>query len=483
MPWAFVDSVLACLGIALTCAAVLFMADGVLGGPLTRQRRTRQGRCGQCGYELAGLARCPECGESSARRGNHWWAWRRIWWRRLGQAAMLGVAGWCVFRLPDVRQQGPARFVPTAVMVLLPMDVEACVCRDGADWVGQDLASRGMSSLGRWESRVLAWRLARQWRANAEPGVVVVIADGSGAGEAWRTIREKHRRIFGDAPMDSWAGGSPRCVGTTVLYALDLDCSIETRGSRGDVVAIGPWLVVQATPGRLERGLHVLRILENYGTKHLDSTAGDILVFDGSQLRYHDEDDLRDLRLCIDCDVNSEKWLYNGGNESHLIDAGVLIMMVGPPEMKERVLALVDAIRQADAGKAVRLPAYVAKGNDGIKVEYIALWPAEKTLRAWGLSEVDDVDFDQVLREYEEHREAQSDSPDTHHKYVSGAFERLERSRLRGLLENSSDDEARVSKVGTVLILFTHSPELINQVEEALRDATDGPTAMSDIKR
>lgn len=34
----------------------------------TRAYRTHRGRCSECGYELAGLAKCPECGAESARR-------------------------------------------------------------------------------------------------------------------------------------------------------------------------------------------------------------------------------------------------------------------------------------------------------------------------------------------------------------------------------------------------------------------------------
>jgi hypothetical protein len=49
---------------ASLCAGVLFGASGLRR--LRRQRRRARGRCTRCGYQLAGLSTCPECGRDGS---------------------------------------------------------------------------------------------------------------------------------------------------------------------------------------------------------------------------------------------------------------------------------------------------------------------------------------------------------------------------------------------------------------------------------
>lgn len=326
-------------GVGLAWVAGLAIVLGLCAGLVRRWRAARGmrlGRCGGCGYDLAGIAtgpsaRCPECGLGRDGRGIDGRR-RMISWRAVTLGLGLLVAAWTACREPAVRKHGLIRLVPTAALVVWPESPND----EGYDWAAWELQKRTDEEvLSGWKAQLAAARFERLFRARAQAVWRVETFDLSGVSTCetqWEYYPETRTGICGNAPPEpivecERSTSSARMLGSAASYLYLTGPDTAAEDYQGGWFAIaGQWLIVASTPERLDRVRSLLDSLARIRAGEQIVLQGDLILI-AAPRRDQRPTPARSLMEIAVREVDTDSWWDEGGMSGGARDFENVVMM------------------------------------------------------------------------------------------------------------------------------------------------------------
>lgn len=397
-------------------------------------------------------------------------------------------------RMPAVREHGWARLVPMVVLVSWPMDVEAWAEGAPTDWIGQQIRNRQSDELFGWMSkRILAERVRQNWKRALRGEDEVSIVDVGRAAQDYvgpaSTDDYLFHPLYGQPYQISPHSGyvERRSLNLRRFFAvlIDPDSWPENGGDEGQMVDVGTLLVVSASPDRVRRIRSTVELLSDVRSRTSVMERDSLTVIgldswdgDSGAWGWLSPDTLaHDLRRLLIDSVSSDAWSDNGSDCAALYFFDDRLIITGPADVGARIRALAMALH---GGDPTRLGPFSTACVPNMKAESVAVWPMRRLLRSWGAMSVEET----AARETSPLPEnATADDLASRRslcfmlatRSFEQALETLKARRLAKIHEEVWVNDARIVLFKDVAVLWTTRPELIDEVDAALREADSGP--------
>lgn len=276
-----------------------------------------------------------------------------------------------------------------------------------------------------------------------------------------------------------------RDVLTTVVRLEDW---ADNGGDAGNILAFDGKLLIRAPRETRERCVEVLRAIRACTPERREVVSGDVSIVRLDRLVDRGrprEEQLRDVRNVMTSCVETDAWDDNGGDLARMFLFSDQLILHGDERVVRRTREVLDGLLACTQdGKPRNLGGFRrldAKGRDW-GMEYVAMWNVQTLLERWG--SLSPAAFDELRSKWIDEREIMNAREQGCNRAIregrlvdldGDAFQTITKHRLARIDPDAWGEDAKISLLGNVAVLWTTRPEMVGKVGFALRDASGGP--------
>ncbi|MEK6703277.1 MAG: hypothetical protein AABZ53_13515 [Planctomycetota bacterium] len=285
---------------------------------------------------------------------------------------------------------------------------------------------------------------------------------------------------------------------TLLTNVVDQDSWTDNGGEGGSLHAVAERILIRAPKARRLRCVELLEAIQSCSAQHRFVESGGLsiasldrlpgVIDDPERGLVVNEDQWRNLRRILVEAVSRDAWSDNGGDGAYIFPHKHVLVMGGEPSIRARACEVIDAVlATATDGQPRRCEGsrcYRNNDSDPLsesRLEYVTTWKITgSTLRAWGAQTDEEITADNGGISPQEWART---GPDRNRAVVTYDAEESERHAFSAVVDHVKtirpqawEESARIELVfGNVALLWTTKPEVVDEVEAALREAAKGP--------